>query len=205
MRLLCSAPRPAPCPAPQAWEVPCGAAPGYLWRAQAVVTSPWCWDAAAADRGPGHGLEQGTIPILGSVQELPPVLQPRGHRREPKKSGNAQGLPHGPPGSPACTARPGGCIPFPGVVGCSRVALEPLGALLALPGLLQPPWAPLRPGMGVETGMPMENREATGVTGTHPTPALCQQNPHHSRVWVRFSHFFPNFSSRSHRDLCRDL
>lgn len=56
-----------------------------------MVTPPWCWDVAAASRGSGYGLEQGTLPILGSVQELPPVLQPRGHRREPRKSGNAQG------------------------------------------------------------------------------------------------------------------
>ncbi|XP_053813246.1 hydroxyacylglutathione hydrolase isoform X1 [Vidua chalybeata] len=61
VRLLCSAPLPS-----GSWD--------SLWSSWVPLespgcgTPPWCWDAG---RGSGRGSGQGTVPVLGSVGEVP--------------------------------------------------------------------------------------------------------------------------------------
>lgn len=138
-------------------------APGVPWEQQ---LDPCCWQRVRTWLGA----------VLGSVSCQLPMECPCGHGREPGRSGSAQGPWCCAPGAPSARAR----------------VTVALGALLALPVLLQPPWAPLR--LGMDTWIPTANWEATGGTQLQP----CANKP---LITAGLGWGFPPFPSRSHRDL----
>lgn len=174
--LTCSFEAALPCcpcgtvPAPRAWGAPCGAAPGSPWRAQAAPLGAGL--AQGQDRARSRERSQ------GSAQELPPVLQPRGRGREPRKGREkwecSGTLPHGPAGCPACTAAPrlhptAGCCSWNGA-GNPREPSRPCPSCSSHPGPLSGQEWGWRLGSPQETGKSLVSL----VSPVSPVPTRLQ-------------------------------